>query len=269
MPSDFPIVVLDSGAGGLSVLKKIHELMPNEELIYMADSYFAPYGPRSERVIKNRCFENMGFVELQNAKALVLACNTATAAAVKELREAFDIPIIGMEPAVKPAADLTRTGVIGVLATEGTLDSEKFMDLQSLFRDRVEIITKACPGLVDELERIELDRGEIVKLVTKYTEAFLERGGDTLVLGCTHYALITDIISEIVGPEVVVVDTGMAVAKELKRRLQAEELNSDSKVKGRVSFFTSGNVEDQQIVLSRNWQEEIFVLHYLNFLLTV
>ena len=89
MPSDFPIVVLDSGAGGLSVLKKIHELMPNEELIYMADSYFAPYGPRSERVIKNRCFENMGFVELQNAKALVLACNTATAAAVKELREAF------------------------------------------------------------------------------------------------------------------------------------------------------------------------------------
>jgi len=211
----------------------------------------------------------MGFVELQNAKALVLACNTATAAAVKELREAFDIPIIGMEPAVKPAADLTRTGVIGVLATEGTLDSEKFMDLQSLFRDRVEIITKACPGLVDEIERIELDRGEIVKLVTEYTEVFLERGGDTLVLGCTHYALITDIISEIVGPEVVVVDTGMAVAKELKRRLQAEELNSDSKVKGRVSFFTSGNVEDQQIVLSRNWQEEIFVLHYLNFLLTV
>ena len=105
--------------------------------------------------------------------------------------------------------------------------------------------------------------------MTEYTEVFLERGGDTLVLGCTHYALITDIISEIVGPEVVVVDTGMAVAKELKRRLQAEELNSDSKVKGRVSFFTSGNVEDQQIVLSRNWQEEIFVLHYLNFLLTV
>ena len=269
MPSDFPIGVLDSGAGGLSVLNKIHELMPNEELIYMADSYFAPYGSKSERVIKNRCFENMGFVELQNAKALVLACNTATAAGVKELREEFDIPIIGMEPAIKPAADLTRTGVIGVLATEGTIDSEKYMDLQSLYRDRVEIITKACPGLVDEIERIDLDKGEIVKLVTEYTESFLAKGGDTLVLGCTHYALITDIISEIVGPEVVIVDTGMAVAKELKRRLQADDLESDANVKGRVSFFTSGNVEDQQIILSRYWGEKIPALHYLNFLLTV
>ncbi len=269
MPSNFPICVLDSGAGGLSVLNKIQELMPNEELIYMADSYFAPYGSKSERVIKNRCFENMGFVELQHAKALVLACNTATAAGVKELREEFDIPIIGMEPAVKPAADLTRTGVIGVLATEGTIDSEKYMDLQSLYRDRVEIITKACPGLVDEIERIDLDRGEIIKLVTEYTEAFLGKGGDTLVLGCTHYALITNIISEIVGREVVIVDTGMAVAKELKRRLQAEDLESDAKVKGRVSFFTSGNVEEQQIILSRYWGEKIPVLHYLNFLLTI
>ncbi|MBN4053710.1 glutamate racemase [Haliea sp. AH-315-K21] len=251
------------------MLKKIQELMPNEELIYLADSYFAPYGPRSERVIKNRCFENMGFLNLQHVKAVVLACNTATAAAVKALREEFDIPIIGMEPAIKPAADLTRTGVIGVLATEGTLDSEKFMDLQSLYRDRVEIITKACPGLVDEIEKLELDQGEIVKLVTEYTEAFLERGGDTLVLGCTHYALIADIISEIVGPEVVVVDTGMAVAKELKRRLRADDLNSDSKEKSRISFFTSGNVEDQQILLSRYWGEDIPVLHYLNFLLTI
>jgi len=269
MPSDFPICVIDSGAGGLSVLKKIRQLLPNEELIYMADSYFSPYGSKSKRVIKNRCFENMGFVELQHAKALVLACNTATAAAVKELREAFDIPIIGMEPAIKPAADLTRTGVIGVLATEGTVDSDKYLDLESLYRDRVKIITKACPRLVDEIEQIDLDRGEIIKLVTEYTEAFLDKGGDTLVLGCTHYALITDIIAEIVGKEVVVVDTGMAVAKELKRRLYALELNSDSKREGRVSFFTSGNVEDQKIILSRYWGEEIEVLHYLNFLLTV
>jgi glutamate racemase len=269
MSSDFPIAVLDSGAGGLSVLKKIRELMPNEELLYMADSYFAPYGPRSTRVIKNRCFENMGFVDLQHAKALVLACNTATAAAVKELREEYDIPIIGMEPAIKPAADLTRTGVIGVLATTGTLDSEKFMDLHSLYRDRVEIITKACPGLVDEIEKIVPDRGEIIKLVTEYTETFLDKGGDTLVLGCTHYALITDIIAEIVGPEVVIVDTGMAVAKELKRRLTEEELISDSKEQGRISFFTSGNVDDQKILLSRYWGEEIEVLHYLNFLLTI
>ncbi len=179
----------------------------------------------------------MGFVELQHAKALVLACNTATAAAVKELREEFDIPIIGMEPAIKPAADLTRTGVIGVLATEGTVDSDKYLDLESLYRDRVEIITKACPGLVDEIEQIDLDRGEIVKLVTEYTETFLDKGGDTLVLGCTHYALITDIISEIVGPEVIVVDTGMAVAKELKRRLYADDLNSDLKRNRPGEFF--------------------------------
>ncbi|MBT5186630.1 MAG: glutamate racemase [Gammaproteobacteria bacterium] len=269
MPSNKPIGVIDSGAGGLSVLKKIQELMPNEELLYLADSYFAPYGPRSKRVIKNRCFENMGFIELQHSKALVLACNTATAAGVEALREEYDIPIIGMEPAIKPAADLTRTGVVGVLATEGTLDSEKFMDLESLYKDKVEIITKACHGLVDEIEKLKIDQGEIVKLVTEYTEDFLKRGGDTLVLGCTHYALIVDIIAEIVGPEVVVVDTGMAVAKELKRRLQSEGLETDSKQKGRISFFTSGNTEDQQVLLSRYWGEKVPVLHYLNFLLTI
>lgn len=269
MPSNEPIGVIDSGAGGLSVLKKIQELMPNEELIYVADSYFAPYGPRSERVIKNRCFENMGFLEQQHVKALVLACNTATAAGVEALREEYDNPIIGMEPAIKPAADLTRTGVIGVLATEGTLDSEKFMDLQSLYTDKVEIITKACHGLVEEIEKMEPDEGEIIKLVTEYTEDFLEKGGDTLVLGCTHYALIADIISEIVGPEVVVVDTGMAVAKELKRRLQIDDLESESKEDGRVSFFTSGIVEDQEVLLSRYWGEKIQVLHYMNSLLIV
>ncbi len=269
MPSDYPIGVIDSGVGGLSVLKKICELLPNEDLIYMADSYFAPYGPKSERVIRNRCFENMGFLDLQNAKALVLACNTATAAAVKDLREAFDIPIIGMEPAIKPAADLTRTGVIGVLATAGTLDSEKFMDLHTLYRNRVEIITKACPGLVDEIEKLELDRGEIIKLVTEYTETFLDKKGDTLVLGCTHYALIADIISEIVGPEVVVVDTGMAVAKELSRQLKANDIFSDNTELGSINFFTSGNVEDQEVLISRYWGEQVSVLHYLNFLLTI
>ena len=262
MPSDKPIGVIDSGAGGLSVLKKIQKLMPNEELLYVADSYFAPYGPKSEKAIKNRCFENMGFIKMQQVKALVLACNTATAAAVKPLRQEYDIPIIGMEPAIKPAADLTRSGVIGVLATEGTLDSERFMDLRSLYKDKVVIITKACHGLVDEIERMYPDQGEIVKLVTKYTETFIEKGGDTLVLGCTHYALIAEIISEIVGPEVVVVDAGMAVAKELKRRLQAEGLDSESKQKGKISFFTSGNTEDQQVLLSRYWGEKIRVLLY-------
>tara|TARA_R110000824_G_scaffold336_1_gene1804 strand:- start:227456 stop:228265 length:810 start_codon:yes stop_codon:yes gene_type:complete len=269
MPSDFPIGVIDSGVGGLSVLKKIRQLLPNEELLYVADSRHAPYGEKSKAAIKQRCFENMGFFNLQHAKAIVLACNTATAAAVKELRAEFDLPIIGMEPAIKPAADLTRTGVIGVLATAGTVDSDKYMDLQSLYRDRVEIITKACPGLVDEIEKMQPDRGEIIKLVTEYTEAFLAKGGDTLVLGCTHYALISDIISEIVGPEVVLVDTGMAVAKELKRRLQANDLLSESTDKGRLSFFTSGHVEDQQILLSRYWGEEIPVYHYMNFVLTI
>lgn len=243
--------------------------MPNEELIYVADSRFAPYGEKTEHDIRERCFANMGFFQLQRIKALVLACNTATAAAVKELREAFELPIVGMEPAIKPAAELTRTGVIGVLATAGTLDSDKFLNLHSLYSDRVEIITKACPGLMDEIEKINPDRGEIVKLVTEYTEKFLEKGGDTLVLGCTHYALITDIIQEIVGRKVVLVDTGMAVAKELRRRLLQSDLLSDSLGKGRISFFTSGNVDDQQILLSKYWGSEIDVLHYLNFILAV
>tara|TARA_A100001391_G_scaffold133443_2_gene92429 strand:- start:39 stop:848 length:810 start_codon:yes stop_codon:yes gene_type:complete len=269
MPSEAPIGVIDSGAGGLSVLKKIRELMPNEELIYVADSWFAPYGEKPTEDIRRRCFENMGFFDLQHIKALVLACNTATAAAVKELRALYRIPIIGMEPAIKPASELTRTGVIGVMATAGTLDSDKYLDLQSMYTDKVEIITRACPGLVDEIEKIEPDEGEIIKLVTEYTEEFLDRGGDTLVLGCTHYALISDIIRDIVGPNVVLVDTGMAVAKELRRRLLENDLLSDSLKTGRLGFFTSGNVQDQKALLSRYWGEEIEVLRYLNFILTI
>jgi len=269
MPSDAPIGVIDSGAGGLSVLKKIREIMPNEELIYVADSWFAPYGEKSQEDIRHRCFENMGFFQLQNIKALVLACNTATAAAIKELRAAYELPIIGMEPALKPASDLTRTGVIGVLATTGTLDSEKYMDLHSLYREKVKIITRACPGLAREIEKLNPDRLEIIKLVTEYTEEFLDEGGDTLVLGCTHYALITDIIREIVGPDVVIVDTGMAVAKELRRRLLGTDLMSDHLKRARLSFFTSGNVKDQKVLLSHYWGEDIEVYHYLNFILSV
>lgn len=269
MPSEAPIGVIDSGAGGLSVLKKIRELMPNEELIYVADSWFAPYGNKSQDDVRHRCFENMGFFQLQHIKALVLACNTATAAAVKEMREAFTLPIIGMEPAIKPASELSRTGVIGVLATNRTLDSSKYFDLHNLYQHKVEIINQPCPGLTNEIEKINPDRDEIVKLVTEYTEEFLKKGGDTLVLGCTHYALITDIIREIVGPDVVIVDTGMAVAKELRRRLLEHDLMSDSLKRARVSFFTSGDVRDQQILLSRYWGEEIEVYHYLNFILSV
>ncbi len=267
MASDLPIGVIDSGVGGLSVLKKIHQLMPNEELIYVADSWYAPYGEKSEDEIRRRCFDNMGFFELQHVKAVVLACNTATAAAVKELRAEFDVPIVGMEPAVKPASELTRTGVVGVLATTGTLGSDKYLSLQSLYDEKVEILTKACPGLVDEIEKLEPDTGEIIKLVTEYTEDILHRRADTMVLGCTHYALITDIIKDIVGPEVVLVDTGMAVAKELRRRLFENDTMSDSLQKGRLSFFTSGVIEDQQVLISRYWGEQVEVLHYLNFLL--
>jgi glutamate racemase len=269
MTSDAPIGVIDSGAGGLSVLKKIREIMPNEELIYVADTWFAPYGEKSQEDIRHRCFQNMGFLQLQNIKALVLACNTATAAAIKELRMAYDLPIIGMEPALKPASDLTRTGVIGVMATTGTLDSEKYINLHSLYREKVKIITRACPGLVREIEKLNPDRLEIIKLVTEYTEEFLKEGGDTLVLGCTHYALVVDIIREIVGPDVVIVDTGMAVAKELRRRLLEKGLISDYLKRARLSFFTSGNVKDQKVLLSRYWGEDIEVSQYINPILSV
>ena len=259
MSSSCPIGVFDSGVGGLSILSKIHHLMPSEELIYLADSHHAPYGQKDVDYIQARCLSIMDFFQSQNVKAVVVACNTATAAAVSMLRERYSMPIVGMEPALKPAVAESRSGVVGVLATSGTIDSEKFIDLTSQYAEHVELITTACPGLVELIEGMVSDKPELVRLLEKYTQLFRANGGDTLVLGCTHYSLITELIVEVVGSQVKVVDTGDAVAKELQRRLQANNVVASAGPKNSVTFFSSGNLDTQSELISHYWGNSVEV----------
>jgi glutamate racemase len=265
-----PIGIFDSGAGGLSILSGIRQLLPAEQLLYVADSAYTPYGPKGQACILARCEYIVQFFLQRGVKAIVVACNTATAAAIAELRARHGLPIIGMEPAVKPAAAATRSGVVGVLATQGTIGSEKFLHLKNRFNDAVEFVTSACPGLVQEIERPQPDLPALRALLQQFIDPMLAQGADTLVLGCTHYSLIRSEIQAVAGPEVQIIDAGDAVARELQRRLAAAGLllsaqdaaETDTKAgtvaagelaTGSVAFFTSGDPQQQEQLLARYW----------------
>ena len=213
------IGVFDSGVGGISVLHEIRRRLPAADLTYVADSGHCPYGSKSEGEIRARSRAIAGFLlDAHSAGAIVVACNTATAAAIEPLRQAFaSVPIVGMEPALKPAVAATRSGVVGVLATGATLGGERFAGLAARFSDGVELLTQACPGLVEQVELGDLDGPETRQLVREYVAPLLARGADTLVLGCTHYPFLRPVLAELVGPEVTILDTGAAVARQLAR----------------------------------------------------
>ena len=248
-----PIAVFDSGVGGISVLKHIHDLLPNEQLIYVADSKYAPYGNKSTEEIQARCFEIADFLISKSAKALVVACNTATAAAIDALRAKYSLPIIGMEPAVKPAAAATKNGVIGVLATTGTLKSAQFAALLESYGRNVKVVTQACVGLVECVERGEINTAATKALIKHYTVPLLAEGADTIVLGCTHYPFVKEVIREIVGANISLIDTGSAVAKQLKRQLEENGLVSTNQELAEVSFISNSVAENAQQVIEALW----------------
>lgn len=250
-----PIGVFDSGIGGLSVLREIRRALPGEELVYVADSAHVPYGNKSSDYIRQRSFAITRFLAGQGAKAVVVACNTATAAAVQALRQEFGMPIVGMEPAVKPAAAATRSGVVGVLATVGTLESGRFAALLARFGAGVRVITQPCPGLVEQVERGDLVGSETRRLVEQFTLPLLRQGADTIILGCTHYPFLRSLISELAGPDVVVIDTGAAVASQLRRVLETNHLSS-RKAAATERFWTSGSAEAMQRALFTLWSGE-------------
>lgn len=262
MPANFnnnPIGIFDSGVGGISVLKHIHTLLPHEDLIYLADSQYAPYGNKTAQQIAQRCLILSDDLLQKNVKAIVVACNTATAAAINELRETFDIPIIGMEPAVKPAAAASKNKVIGVLATVGTLKSAQFAALLESYGRNVKVVTQACIGLVECIERGELDTPATKALIRQYTSPLLAEGADTIVLGCTHYPFVRETIRGIVGENISLIDTGAAVAKQLKRQLEEKNLLSCDQEKAqashktKVNFWTNSEVENAQQVIEKLW----------------
>ena len=248
-----PIGVFDSGLGGLSVLREIRDLLPNEDLVYVADSGAAPYGDRTGEFIEARAAAIAEFLLGEGAKAMVVACNTATAVAVRALRERFPIPIVAIEPAVKPAAAMSKTGVIGVLATSLTLSSENFRRLAEQYGQGARIVPQPCPGLVELVERGRLEGAEARALVSSYVLPLLNDGADIIVLGCTHYPFLMDVIRQVVGPSVSVIDPARAVASELRRRLDAGGLLSERSRDGEHRFLTSGEAPQVQSVLATLW----------------
>ncbi|GGY83326.1 glutamate racemase [Pseudoduganella plicata] len=228
---DSPIGIFDSGIGGLSVLRHIHAQLPHEHLLYFADSGYAPYGGRSEEWLIARSLAVAGFLFGQGAKALVVACNTATVAAIKAIRAEWPgMPIVGVEPGLKPGAAATQSGKVGVLATDRTLRGEKLLQL----RDQIaadtgaQFLLQPCVGLVDRIERGELGSVETAAMLEQFVVPLLEQGADTLVLGCTHYPFVEELIRQVVashatGP-VTLIDTGDAVARQLARLLEGAGL---------------------------------------------
>jgi len=250
------IGIFDSGVGGLSVLHHIRAALPGAKLIYVADSGHVPYGDKSPAYIEARSHSLTRFLITQGADAIVIACNTATAAAAASLRADFSLPIIAMEPAVKPAVAATRSGVVGVLATVGTLESARFAALLEKYAGGVEIVTQGCPGLVECVERGELESDATRELLERYIAPLRARNADTLILGCTHYPFLSALISKVASPGVALVDTGAAVARELKRRIDGGQPHRTVLTgTGTEIFYTSGDVAGARRIIPMLWQQ--------------
>jgi glutamate racemase len=221
-----PIGIFDSGLGGLSVLRAIRAQLPHEALVYVADSLHAPYGVRDNAFISDRTLAIGAWLVSQGVKALVVACNTATAESIALVRERLAIPIIGVEPGIKPAASQSRSRIAGVLATQVTLRSERFRSLIERHAADCRFICQPGHGLVEAVERCEIDTLEVRALLARYIDPMLAAGADTLVLGCTHYPFLDAAIRELAGGRLALVDTSAAIAKQLERVLEAQGLRA-------------------------------------------
>lgn len=253
--SDAPVAVFDSGVGGLSVLGEINRLLPNESLLYVADCGHIPYGEKSPEFIRQRCVTIADFFYQQGAKALVIACNTATVAGAAELRLRYpDWPLVAMEPAVKPAAAATRSGVVGVLATTGTLKSAKFAALLDRFATDVRVVTQPCPGLVELIETGDVQSPAIRQLLQSYVDPLLAEGCDTIILGCTHYPFLKPLLRQMVPDSITLIDTGGAVARQLQRLLTQHDLLGQGPARETV-FWSSGYTESFRNILPALWKK--------------
>jgi glutamate racemase len=248
--SDSLVGIFDSGVGGISVLHAIREQMPEESVIYFGDQKHIPYGSRSMEQIQNFSEAITRFLLEQDAKILVVACNAASAAALKYLREKFpEVQFVGMEPAVKPAAEYTRTGKVGVLATPATFQGALYASVVERFANGVELLPSTCPGLVQQIEQGNLDGEETRRILEEALLPMLEKNIDTVVLGCTHYPFVIPLIQRIVGETVRVIDPAPSVARQAGRLLEARGMSNKSRSKGRVKFYTSGGLAAFKIML--------------------
>ena len=240
--SNAPIGVFDSGVGGLSILRGIRNLLPGEDVLFFADQGHVPYGPRPLDEVRRFSIGITRFLIDQGAKLIVVACNTASAAALKELRAAFPAtPFVGMEPAVKPAAEQTLTRTVGVLATPATFQGELFASVVERFAQGVRVIPQTLPGLVERIEAGDLGGPATQRILRDAVRPLMAQGADTLVLACTHYPLVIPAITEIAGPRVQVIDPSPAIARQTARLLDERGLRATQDRQGQVTFLTSGD----------------------------
>ncbi len=239
-----PVGIFDSGVGGLSVFNAVRDLLPDESLVFLADQAHVPYGRRSLSEVRAFAEGITRYLLTQEAKLIVVACNTASAAALHHLRQVFpQVPFVGMEPAVKPAAEYTRSGVVGVLATPATFQGELYASVIERFTNGVSVLQDTCPGLVMEIDAGSLDTPEVRTILERALDPMLARGIDTVVLGCTHFPFVIPTIKEIVGPEVRVIDPSPAIARQVERLLEANKLRGANKSSGQRRYLTTGDPE--------------------------
>jgi len=239
-----PLGIFDSGVGGLSVARAIRAQLPGEAIVYVGDQGHVPYGPRPMAQVRAFAEGITRFLLGEGAKMIVVACNAASAAALQHLRNMYpDVPFVGMEPAVKPAAEHTRTGVVGVLATPATFQGALYASVVERFAAGVELIQNTCPGLVQQIEKGELDSPRTRAILEAALDPMLKRRIDTVVLGCTHYPFVIPLIREIVGDEVRVIDPAPAIARQVGRVLKTRDLQGKSARSDGALFYTTGALE--------------------------
>lgn len=244
-----PIGVFDSGVGGLAVAAEIRKLLPAENLLYYADHAHFPYGSKDPQDVRARSATVAGTLIDQGAKAVVVACNTASSLALADLRARYNVPFVGIVPAVKPAALTTRTGKVGVLATAATFRTRVFADLVEQFARGVELVNQACPDLVAAVESGETDAVWLPERVRTHLEPMLTEGIDTLVLGCTHYSFLREQIEAVAGPDITVIDAARPVAKQLQRVLEQSGLLNPASGTGTITYMSSSDLEEIRAVL--------------------
>lgn len=252
MTNNNPIGLFDSGIGGTSIWKEIHKILPNENTIYLADSKNAPYGQKSKKQIIKLCYKNTDLLLEKNCKLIVVACNTATTNAIKELRHKYDVPFIGIEPAIKPAARLSQTKTIGILATKGTLNSSLFNKNVSNFKN-IKIIEQIGYGLVTLIENGQIESDEMYQLLASYLQPMIEQNIDYLVLGCSHYPYLIPLIKKMLPKKIQIIDSGKAVAIQTSNVLNTTVGYRILEEKSEQLFYSNSNPEVLKKILKKSY----------------
>jgi glutamate racemase len=253
-----PVGIFDSGVGGLSVLREIHATLPAESIYYVADSANAPWGDKPSGFVRERGLEISRFLVGQGVKAIVIGSNTGTAGSAEALRAALDIPVVGIEPGIKPAVSATRSGVVGAIVPAAVSESDRLASLLDRFGGDVTVIIQPVPGLVEHIEQGDLDGPELRRMVEGYVRPMLDAGVDAIVLGSTHYVFLKPLLGEIAGPHVTLVETGAAVARQLARVLEERGLRAEDG-QGAERFWTSGDPVVSRRVISALLGREVLV----------